>query len=1836
MYGWGRAMSAEMSREIKRKWGSIGRAALALALTGAGLMLPSPGRAEGLVVNTTADGLVNVEPPYCRQLTCSLRGAITDANLLPGGAPITFDIPGDGPHTITITEVLPQINAPGVTIDATTQPGYNGTPVVQLLDGASIARGIDFDTKATGSVVRGLSIGGFGTSTGGGAAIGVAADDVTVAGNWLGISPTGQATPNTIGLRINGPIGGDFFTNAVVGGPNAGDRNVISANSHHGVFFDMASPGGHTIEGNYIGTTPDGTSALGNGGAGIVWNGEIQDVTVKNNVISGNGFVQTFNDGMNMRGGGHVVVGNKIGTDVTGTVAIPNEGDGIEHIGGTGGKRSRIGGSTPERNVISGNGGDGIDWALNGVTVEPENPHLIEGNRVGTNLSGTAAIPNGESGIELSNRQDVRILGNIVSGNGAHGIDLQGVGKLPSSAPTQPGTGGVVVQRNHVGTDASGIHPVGNALLGIHLHGVFDALVGGDVGSGNVVSANGRDGIRMARPGGADGGHRNLIKGNRVGAPLGGSGALGNLHGVTVHNGADDNVVEGNTIVLNREDGVAIGLDLSNSNEGGNLRNDVRRNVITENGKLGIDILNNGEVLPNDNGDGDSLANLRQNYPVLTDAPTSEGTTSVTGSLNSTANASFRVDVYANASCDASGHGEGRVHVLQEVVTTDAAGNVPIDVSFPAVEGMGFVAATATDAVGNTSEFSNCVGAPLSIPDPELSIADATVAEADGEAVLTVTLSRSVSGDVRFDYAASEGTATDPEDLTTGSGTATIAAGASTAQIEVALTDDALHESDETFTVTLSSPSGATIADGEASVTIRDDDPPPDTTPPAPPVLTGTDPTSPADEESPSVLGIAEAGSTVHIHTDPACATDPVASGSAAELTEPGITVTVGSGSTTTFHATATDAAGNTSGCSTEGVTYIEVNPDTTPPNAPTLTATIPASPSDDNSPKIVGTAEAGSTVRLYTDESCTSEVGASGSAEDLAGPGMGVTVSDESTTTFHATATDAAGNVSSCSAGLAYVHELPTLSIDDVTVREPEGPATFTVSASKPTSKTMTVAFSTEEGTAIHPEDFAALTGTLTFVPGDTSEPISITVADDSAYEPDETLTVALSNPTNARIADGRGEAVISDDDPPPDTTAPEAPALTGTDPASPADNTAPKVLGAAELGSTVRLYSDPACASDPVADGTAESLAFPGIEVTVADNSSTTIHATATDAAGNVSPCSTGVTYVEESPPPPPAATVSVGDVRVVESAERAVFPVTLSGPAPDDTIVSFSVQDGSAKAAKDFAQVSGSIAIPAGSTSGGFSVPIIADTIQEADETFTAHIAASAEVADGDGLGIILDDDTRMSIADVAVDERDRGTLDAVLDVTLKGASWLPITAALSTAPGTAAAPADYSRTSGEVSFPPGTTKASIRIPIVGDTIDEFDETVFVRLSSPVNAVVADGEAVVTIRDDDKQPTAAIDDVQRSEAPPAFELPFTVRLSTASGKTVTVGYSTLDGTATTGEDFVERSGTLVFPPGVTQQSVTVDGIDNSINELTETFSVGLASALNARVGDGHGIGTIADGDELPTLSINEVASGYRDECHCLGPDEGNSGTRAARLVLELHPTAGGDPVPAGREITVDFATRDGRAKAGTDYVAQAGVVRFLPGDRQQTITLTIRGDRVFETDANLVPWYETFSVHLENHNGATGLLAERVFIVDDDAPPVLNVSDPAQLEGDSGTRDMIFTVSLQPATEVTNQFVWHGLQPCDDPAATDDEDFVDVIPPATWPEPLVFAPGETTKRIRIPIIGDQAPEGNEWLQFQVRRRAATGPVAEEPENDAMVVFGDAEGCGVIVNDD
>lgn len=490
-------------------------------------------------------------------------------------------------------------------------------------------------------------------------------------------------------------------------------REAINASNKNpgldNITFNIPGAGVHTIFPNADlpqitdSTTIDGTTQPGFAGTPVIelkgadmpgFFGELGlSVLASNNTIRGL-VLNRWGKPLGMGSNGNRIEGNFIGTDVTGEVATGNDDFGV-FINGNG---NIVGGTTTAaRNLLSGN-------RRVGLSIEGGTGNQVQGNLIGTDLTGTVSLGNGEEGVEI--RSSGNVVGgttasarNLISGNGS-GIVMPNVFRDEAHSNQ--------VQGNFIGTDLSGNARLGNSQYGVLI--LTDAsavkspgnnLVGGTVpGARNVISAN-EIGIACVNTDG------NTVQGNFIGTGIDGITPLGNtLQGVQIFDSSDNRIggagsSAGNTIAYAGSDGVHVAGSTS-------VRNAISSNTIFSNGLLGIDLGDDG-VLPNDLCDADAGANALQNFPSLTSALASGLALTIQGSLNSTPSSVFRVEFFSNAECDPSGFGEGEKFIGSTTVSTGANCMATFNAVLPAVAVGRFLTATATDAAGNTSEFSQCV-----------------------------------------------------------------------------------------------------------------------------------------------------------------------------------------------------------------------------------------------------------------------------------------------------------------------------------------------------------------------------------------------------------------------------------------------------------------------------------------------------------------------------------------------------------------------------------------------------------------------------------------------------------------------------------------------------------------------------------------------------------------------------------------------------------------------------------------------------------------------------------------------------------------------------------------------------------------------------------------------------------------------------------------------------------------------------------------------------------------------------------------------------------------------
>lgn len=558
-------------------------------------------------------------------------------------------------------------------------------------------------------------------------------------------------------------------------------------------------------------------------------------------------------------------------------------------------------------------------------------------------------------------------------------------------------------------------------------------------------------------------------------------------------------------------------------------------------------------------------------------------------------------------------------------------------------------------------------------------------------------------------------------------------------------------------------------------------------------------------------------------------------------------------------------------------------------------------------------------------------------------------------------------------------------------------------------------------------------------------------------------------------------------------------------------------------------------------------------------------------------------------------PRVAFAAANVDFTEEAANATITVTLDRPNPYRAItVMYDTSDGTATNGDDYTDVTGVVTFTAGLTQTTFTVPVLEDTIDEANETINLSLSAP----DGAVLGTpatatltILDDDNAPTIAlSSATYTAGEGDGTTTLTATLSNPSAFTVTVDYDSTDGTATAGDDYTAVSDTLTFAPGDTSGTVTVTILEDTIDETDEDLTVTLSNPVSGTLGSpSSATLTITDNDAAPSIAFDSGTYSTGEGDGTGTITVTLSNPSVFTVTVDYATGDGTATAGTDYTGISGTLTFEPGSTSDTFDVAIFEDTTDENDETVILTLTNAISGTVGTPNPATlTIIDNDGEPT--INFPASEFS-----VGEGDGT-----ATLTVTLSN-------PSDFPITVDYETGDGTATAGEDYVAASGTLTFTPGVTTTTFTVDITNDTLDENDETVLLTLTNPSAFELGNDTAT------LTIVDDDAAPSVTLADVQVIEGNVGTTPMTFEVTLSALSGLTVTVDYDTA----DGTATAGSDYVAAS------GTLVIPAGQLTGTVTVDINSDPDFEPDETLVLDL-----TTPV--------NTTIGDGQGTGTILNDD
>lgn len=454
------------------------------------------------------------------------------------------------------------------------------------------------------------------------------------------------------------------------------------------------------------------------------------------------------------------------------------------------------------------------------------------------------------------------------------------------------------------------------------------------------------------------------------------------------------------------------------------------------------------------------------------------------------------------------------------------------------------------------------------------------------------------------------------------------------------------------------------------------------------------------------------------------------------------------------------------------------------------------------------------------------------------------------------------------------------------------------------------------------------------------------------------------------------------------------------------------------------------------------------------------------------------------------PPRFSVEDSSVQEQTNATSLIaFKIKLSAASGKPVTVKWGTMDGSAVAPGDYKNTTNTVTFNPGTVGQNVTVQIVGDNVDETDENFFLVLAdpTNATIDDGTAVGLIRDDDgPNVTITGATVIEGGPGTTQtARLTVALSALSPQDVSVAAASTDGSATAGADYEAIPAgtRLTVPAGQLVRTIEVPVLGDALDEPDETFSVNLTAPQGANITAATGLVTITDDDPTPSVvAFDTVVLEGTGGATAATVTVGLTAASTRTLSATYVTRDGTAQAGIDYAGQNGSLTFDPGETVKTVSIPVASDAVIEEEETFELVVTGTANPGTSAVATI-RILDDDLTPAATPNlSISDGSPVR-------EGDSGTRAAEFIVRMDR-------PLARQVAVKYGTAPGTATSPEDFETTQGALTFAPGEDSKTISVPIKGDSEIESN-------EDFTVVLsEPINARVASATGLGIIVDDDS--------------------------------------------------------------------------------------------------------------------------------------
>lgn len=766
-------------------------------------------------------------------------------------------------------------------------------------------------------------------------------------------------------------------------------------------------------------------------------------------------------------------------------------------------------------------------------------------------------------------------------------------------------------------------------------------------------------------------------------------------------------------------------------------------------------------------------------------------------------------------------------------------------------------------------------------------------------------------------------------------------------------------------------------------------------------------------------------------------------------------------------------------------------------------------------------------------------------------------------------------------------------------------GDLAFTVRRHGSLDGPASVRYQTANSSAVSGPDFIAASGLLNFAAGEATRQVPVTIVADMLQEPAEIFSVNLSQAENASIADNSAQGTIVDNDAVSWTV--EGSAVvegdTGTTAMEFKVRRYGQVAGAASINYATTNNSATTPADYVAANGTLNFAAGESVKtVTVLVNGETLQEGDEVFHL-NISAPSTG-TAAENAvqgviiDDDRSFLTIIGTDVGVIEGdsgTTAATFTVTRHGSLDGVSTVNYATSNNSAVTPSDYVVANGTLTFNPGEATKTITINVNGDTTAEGNEYFSVNLSApiNATIAQSTGFTWIANDDGTIPTAyfflgEAAVTEGDAGTTAATFTVRRFGDTSGPDTVNYSI---NAPTGGDYQVASGTLSFAAGETSKTFSINVVGDTDDEPVEQFSLTINSPTaGSIVADSSGLLNVVDEDKIALWVEDaSIAEGDNPAGQNVRLTVRRFGETGGQTTVNFTTQNSSAMAPQDFNVASGTLTFASGDDTKEILVRVLGDATQENTESFFVNLASPVNGTIVGGNSQAMIFD-DDLSFVAVNDVT---------VVEGSGAAGANAVFNVTRYGSTDG--------QATVNYNTANFSAVSPGDYAATSGTLTFDPGETSKTVSVPVVSDTTSEV-------VEQFFFDLSAPNNVTPVRTRGIAkIVDDDNSAVV-MSGVAVVEGDTGARDAVFTLTRYGSLSGASTVEFRATNA----SAVAPGDYTQLV------QVVTFAPGESTKTVTVEVIGDVQQEGNEVF----------GASLSAPVNTSLP--GAGNNTGTILDDD